>query len=196
MDDANEEDGYSARSPRKIPSLENVYHRLFPRIFSFVAYRVGRIQDTEDVVSDVFMRVAKALPKYKSRGQSSLDAWVFKIALNAVNDFYRKNSHSKTTLNIDEIPQISSSIGRPEESLSRKERFRRLYQLLSLLAPREQEVILLRFFAELKNKDISEALSVDERTVSSYLCRGLRKLENMYVERYELEEIENKDERQ
>ncbi len=176
-------------------SLEIIYNRLFPRIYSFVAYRVGTMQDTEDIVSDIFLRVARAFPNFKNRGQSSLDAWVFKIARNVVSDFYRKKSHSETALNIEEVPQTSSSIDRPEDSLSKKERFRQLHKLLTALAPREQEVIVLRFFAELKNKEIAEVLDIDERSVSSYLCRGLRKLENLYLETHELDDVRSRERR-
>ncbi len=176
-------------------SLEKIYNRLFTRIYSFVAYRVGTIQDTEDIVSDVFLRVVRAFPNFKYQGQSFLDAWVFKIAINTVTDSYRKKRHSEMELSIAEVSQISSPIGTPEDSISKKEMFRRLYRLLTTLAPREQEVIVLRFFAELKNREIAEVLDIDERSVSSYMCRGLRKLENVYLETQELDDVGSREKR-
>ena len=44
------------------------------------------------------------------------------------------------------------------------------------LAPRQQEIILLRFFGQLRNREIAAVLGLDERTVAAYLCRGLQEL--------------------
>jgi RNA polymerase sigma factor (sigma-70 family) len=62
-----------------------------------------------------------------------------------------------------------------------RERFKLLREVISSLGPRAQEVITLRFFGELSNQEIAEVLGVEQRTVSSYLTRGLRDLEERYL---------------
>ncbi len=52
--------------------------------------------------------------------------------------------------------------------------------MIETLSPRRQEVITLRFFGELRNQEIAEILSLDERTVASHLCRAIEDLQNKY----------------
>ena len=42
-------------------------------------------------------------------------------------------------------------------------------------------MITLRFFGGLRNMEIAALLELDERTVASHLCRGLRDLHRRYV---------------
>ncbi len=77
-----------------------------------------------------------------------------------------------------------------------KEQFKMLRELIGTLAPRAQEVITLRFCGGLSNKEVALVLDIDQRSVSSYLSRGLRHLEEKYLQgtREQLEgEVRNED---
>ena len=65
-----------------------------------------------------------------------------------------------------------------------KEKFKSLQQLISTLSPRRQEIITLKFFGGLRNKEIAQILRLDERTVASHLCRGLEDLHQRYVKQF------------
>jgi RNA polymerase sigma factor (sigma-70 family) len=45
--------------------------------------------------------------------------------------------------------------------------------MLNELPPRQREVILLKYFGNLRNREIGQILELDERTVASHLSRGL-----------------------
>jgi DNA-directed RNA polymerase specialized sigma24 family protein len=66
------------------------------------------------------------------------------------------------------------------------EQFLNLRCLIGTLSPRRQEIITLKFFGGLRNREIALMLALDERTVASHLCRGLedlhRKLANEVVQ--------------
>ena len=72
-------------------AFRELYRRYFPRVYAFVAYRVQRAQDAEDVVAEVFMQVVKGLGRFEDRGEGAFAAWVFRIAHNQVSQFYRKH---------------------------------------------------------------------------------------------------------
>src|SRR5829696_8894417 len=57
-------------------------------IYRFVASRVQRPADAEDLTQLVFVKALEALPRYESRG-IPFGGWLFRLARNAVIDHVR-----------------------------------------------------------------------------------------------------------
>lgn len=158
------------RSQREPEAFRDLYRSYFPRIYAYVAYRVQRAEDAEDLVADIFMQVVKGLDRFEYRGEGSFTAWLFRIAHNRVSQFYRDASVS---LSLDNLPDIQAHQLAPDQVIQRKERFAYLSQLIATLPPRRREIITLKFYGGLRNQEIAEVLELDERTVASHLSRGL-----------------------
>lgn len=156
-----------------------IYHHFYPRVYAYVAYRVGRADDAEDIVSEVFMRVIAKLHRFEHRGQGSFSAWLFRIASNEVNRFYNRNRHGSDNVPLDVIPEIESDNLPVELMVQKKEQFIYLRQLIEQLSPRRQEIVQLKFFGELRNIEIADTLGLDERTVAAHLSRALNDLREM-----------------
>lgn len=62
----------------------------------------------------------------------------------------------------------------------REEELSYLRRIVGTLAPRQQEIITLRYFGGLRNQEIAEILELDARTVAAYLSRGLAELQRRY----------------
>ena len=58
--------------------------------------------------------------------------------------------------------------------------FKKMYQMVQELPERQAEIITMRFFTEMKNKEISKVLNISEKSVASSLCRGLKVLHNNF----------------
>lgn len=95
-------------------------------------------------------------------------------------DFYRRNGAQATALSLDQLPGLQTTIPAPEEVVTQNETFVRLRQSIARLPARQQEVIALKFFGQLRNQAIADILGLEERTVASYLCRGLRELQQRF----------------
>jgi RNA polymerase sigma-70 factor (ECF subfamily) len=158
-------------------AFRRIYHHYFPRVRAYVAYRVGHLQDTEDITSDVFVRVVEKIDTFDYRGAGLFAAWLFRVTYNQIQQYYRGQSKE---VSLHEIPDIQSYDLLVDETLSQKEKFIRLYEMIRTLSPRRQEIIALRFFAELRNSEIATVLQLDERTVARHLCRGLEDLRQKY----------------
>ena len=74
--------------PRHIQSVDALWRGMHASLEQFVARRTSSRQDAEDVVQDVFLRIHLALET--SGPIDALDAWVYRIARNAVIDRYRR----------------------------------------------------------------------------------------------------------
>lgn len=167
----------------QLPSHPDGFRRLYrhysPRVFNYVAYRVGSKQDAEDLTADIFLKVIESLGRFEYRGAGSFATWVFRIAHNAVHDFYRTR-WQRETVDLDDLPEIQSHELLPEEMFARQEQFAHLHHLIVTLSPRRQEIITLRFFGGLHNHEIAAVLNLDERTVASHLSRGLDDLAHKF----------------
>jgi RNA polymerase sigma-70 factor, ECF subfamily len=179
---ADEERDLIAQALESAEAFRRLYRHYFPRVFAYVAYRVGRRQDAEDITADIFLRVIEAIADFEYRGDGSFAAWLFRIAHNHIQQFYRKE-YRQTVIALDDLPEIHSHNFLPDDAVMRKEQFARLQDMLNTLSPRRQEIISLRFFAELRNKEIAAVLQLDERTVASHLSRGLEDLQKKYKQK-------------
>lgn len=165
-------------------AFRELYSHYFSRIYAYVSYRIGRVQDAEDLVADTFLRVVERLEEFQWRGEGSFAAWLFRIAHNRVSDFYRRGCRVKGSVPLEELPELEASTLLPADIVLQKEKFAHLRRLIGALSPRRQEIITLKFFGGLRNKEIAVLLGLDERTVASHLCRGLEDLHYQYVNEF------------
>lgn len=171
-----------ARAKRDSEAFRELYRAYFPRIYAYIAYRVGRVQDTEDLTAETFLKAVEGLARFHWRGAGSFAAWLFRIAHNLVANFYRAADHDPAPIPPAQLPAIPASAGLPGDALARKELAAELRRLLTALSPRQQEIITLRFFGGLRNQEIAVMLDLDERTVAAHLSRGIRRLQTLYEE--------------
>jgi RNA polymerase sigma-70 factor (ECF subfamily) len=164
-------------APTNPDAFRELYRHYFPRVYAYVAYRVGRVGETEDLVADIFVKVVESLGTFEYRGAGSFAAWIFRIAHNHVSQFYRSRDD---VLSIDEVSYITSDDPSPDQAIIRKEQFIHLRGLLETLSQRRREIITLKFFGELRNNEFAAVLGLDERTVASHLCRGIEDLSRLY----------------
>ncbi len=158
--------------------FHELYDAYFPRIYAYVAYRVQRAEDAEDVVAEVFMRVVRHLNRFEYRGEGSFAAWIFRIAYNEVQQFHR--SRGSEALLLDDLPEIQAHHLTPDQALLRKETFAQLSRMIASLTPRRRDIVTLRFFGGLRNQEIATVLNLDERSVASHLSRALNDLREKY----------------
>ena len=155
--------------------FSELYNEYFPKVFAYV---YGRVQDKEislDIVSDVF---EKAFMKVQSlRSRDSFGSWLFTIARNEVSSHWRKEKPAQKAAQEAAIEkELHSQPRSPEETLLHKERLAFLAGQVKLLPKREQEIIALKFDAELTNREIAAVLSTSEVNVRVTIFRALRKL--------------------
>jgi RNA polymerase sigma-70 factor (ECF subfamily) len=159
----------------QLSEFAELYDQYFPKVFAYV---YGRVQDKEvslDIVSDVF---EKAYIKQKSlRSADSFGSWLFTIARNEVSSHWRKEKPAvKAAQEAAWETEIHRHPRGPEDTLLHKERLSALSEMVKQLPKREQEIIALKFDAELTNREIAHVLSTSEVNVRVTIFRALRKL--------------------
>ncbi|MBF6301092.1 sigma-70 family RNA polymerase sigma factor [Nocardia amamiensis] len=121
---------------REDGDLEQLWRRFSNDLRAFIARRVSRPEDAEDILSIVFLRMAKSLDNL--RQQDRLLGWMYAITRNAITDYYRSAPHRRE-LPVDAVPDNpSAGDGEPDtDEAAEKELASCLVPMLSAL-PAEQ----------------------------------------------------------
>jgi RNA polymerase sigma factor (sigma-70 family) len=130
--------------------LERLYRAKRPEFCRAAAAIAGDRALAEDAVQDAF---AKAVRKRRSfRGRGSLEAWVWRIVLNAARDAGRRRRAPAPT------PERRLESNGSGPSLP-----------LELLTKRQREVLFLHYYADLDYDTIADALGISPGTVGATL---------------------------
>ena len=154
------------RATREPEAFRELYRAYFPRVHAYISYRVGRVQDAEDLTAETFLRAVEHLSRFRWRGEGSFAAWLFRIAHNLVANFYRADARWPEPIPLELLPDVRAADDLPADELARKEVLAHLRHLIGDLSPRQQEIAAL--------------LDLDERTVAAHLSRGVRRLQEHY----------------
>ncbi len=155
-----------------------LYEQYMPGVFQYISYRVNDIHLAEDLTSDVFLKALKGFNQYRS-DKASFFTWLLSIARHRIIDFYRTSS-KKQTVPLGEAAETDSEKVSQEEEDNKKEELQRLQVCLAGLPQQEQEIISLKFGAELNNRQIAGMLSLSESNVGTILYRSVRKLRDCF----------------
>jgi RNA polymerase sigma-70 factor (ECF subfamily) len=151
--------------------LSGLYQRYARPVYRYAYSRTGNQQDAEDLTEQVFMDALEGLGRYEERGQEA--AWLFTIARRRVADFHRRRSEH---LPFDETLDTPVEQLRPEVEVSRRERLAHLDRLLASLDDEQQELLRLRFAADLTYAEIGQVIDKSEAAVKMAMSRLLTRL--------------------
>ena len=131
--------------------------------FSYVKNRDAAL----DVVQE---SIVKALARADTlRKPELLKSWFCRILLNESMNHYRR---LRRLAPLEELPEPSAPAPDPAERLD-------LYDAIGRLGPKEQAVIRLRFFQDMKLEEIALATGTNLNTVKSRLYKSLRRLREL-----------------
>lgn len=163
------------------PALEafsQKYATYFPRVFAYVYARVGNFTTTEDLVSEVFER---AFTKSESlRNDGAFSTWLFTIARNVIISQARKFGR-ETLVDPEVMQEIAPHSASVETEVLHQEQMQDIARLVRQFPQREQDIISLKFDAELSNTQIAEIMDLSEPNVRVIIFRTLKKLREMLV---------------
>lgn len=158
----------------KVEALGELYDIFVDKIYGYVHYKVGNEEEAKDLTENIFLKVLENI-KYYRGGRSSFTAWLFTIAKNLIINYYKERSRSQT-VSLNALSEKQSQTETPEEAALKTFSQEMVYQALSQLTEEQQQVIVLRFFSNLSNREIGEIVGKSEGAVKSLQHRALRTL--------------------
>lgn len=161
-------------------SFAEIFDQYHEKIYRFVYLKLPRVQDAEDIAAEVFL---KAWDHIKGgRKITSLQAFLYQIARNAVVDFYRRAGKPMESLDEGEIVIADRSDLSLEEKMVLKSDMVRIETALRKLKDAYREVIVLHYLNELSLVETARALEKSPGATRVLLHRGVRALKKVLAE--------------
>ncbi|MEM9857965.1 MAG: RNA polymerase sigma factor [Bacteroidota bacterium] len=158
-------------NPRRFEPLYNRYH---PKIFTMVLNRVGDKEVAGDLTSNVFFKALNKIKGYNYNG-FSIYTWLYRIAINECNEYFRKAGATKyIVMEIEHLTNLSDEISPFDDDVHQQ-----LKKALTLIKSSDLELIRLRFFERLSFKEIAEVLDISEGNSKVRLYRALERLKKL-----------------
>ncbi len=157
-----------------------------------IYYRIRARMDAEDLTQDVFIRAFRSISRL--REPDRFRSWLFRIAINRVNDYLRKKRVRSIFKSSDESPDIQPEATQlqeqPEalEQVLKEDFWRQIGRIAKKLSKMEREVFMLRFLDNLNINEIAQILKKSESTVKTHLYRALAKFKKEKALRQFLQE--------
>ena len=163
-------------------TFAGLYEQYLPKVYRYVSYRITDTHTAEDLTSAVFEKALTKFNSYKA-DKAAFSTWIFTIARNTLTDHFRANQSHKTVLLEDPAAAAAESNNRPEEESEKEEELQALRTCVARLSKSEQEIISLKFGAEMTNRQIASMLSLSESNIGIIVYRAVRKLRDSFREK-------------
>jgi RNA polymerase sigma-70 factor (ECF subfamily) len=145
--------------------LEDV-ERLIPRVYAYLAYRVGPGPDAEDLTSECFERALRYRHRYDARRGEPL-AWLIGIARRLLADHHSRGRHEELDLDAEAAGEDMSEAAVRRLSVQ---------SAITQLPPRDRELVALRYGADLTARQIGALIGMSTHGVEVALGRAEERL--------------------
>lgn len=152
-------------------SMETLFNEYKTNIFRYVMSQLQDYQSAEDVTQEVFINVFRFAGQYKAC--ADVKTWIFAIAKNAVNNYWRKNKSREHYLTLNTMSEQMTV--NPESAGD-------FYDIIARLDKPSRDVVSLHLIAGLKHREIAAILGEQESTVKQRYSRALKWLRHYLSE--------------
>lgn len=153
--------------------FEALYRSSRDDVYAYVATLLRDHGAAEDVTALAFERAYRKRRAF-DRARGDERAWLFGIARNAaLDELRRRRRHATLTVDPEDPAAAGGSVDDGAETALRRTVVR---AALDALAPRERELVALKFHAGLANAEIARVLGVSESNAGTLLHRTIAKL--------------------
>lgn len=157
--------------------MDILIRKHYDNIFRYCYRKTGNQQIAEDLTQEVFIKLVKSIEGYRFTGKFT--NYLFTIAVNTCNDFYRTNKYTYEDSNIDDKEDKSR---KPVDYIMQKELESRVKIAIETLPDMQKDAIILFYYHDLKIKDIAKIMDANINTIKSRLKQGRDKLEKILGE--------------
>ena len=138
-----------------------------------LCYRfAGNHEDAADWSQDVFVRIFKALPRFK--GEAALSTWMYRVCVNACLN--RVSAKRVSGESLDAASRIEAPGHSPFDQVLHIERAAAVRAAVEKLPPKQRAAIVLRVYHQLSHEEIAEILESSVGAVKANFFHALTRL--------------------
>ena len=144
------------------------------RLYWHIRNIVKSHEDTDDVLQNTFIKVYKSIDKFK--GDSKLYSWLYRIATNESITLINKNAKRMQVSN-EEVQQLAVNNLKSDVYFEGDAIQLKLQQAIATLPQKQQLVFNMKYFEDIKYKDMSEILETSEGALKASYHIAVKKIE-------------------
>ncbi|MBR5042794.1 MAG: RNA polymerase sigma factor [Bacteroidales bacterium] len=137
--------------------LEKYFNELVQKyseqLYWHVRTLVGSHEDADDLLQEIFLKVWKALPRF--RGDSDVFTWIWRIATNEALSHLRK-ARVRAALSFTRLEAEAERIADPDPYFDGNAALKSLRKAIDALPDKQRLVFSMRYYEELSYEQISE----------------------------------------
>ncbi|MDR1123901.1 MAG: sigma-70 family RNA polymerase sigma factor [Elusimicrobiota bacterium] len=157
-------------------TFEEIYKEFFKPIYSYILTRVRNEAAAQDIAATTWRKAFEKLDAFdESRG--NMRQWLFGIARNEVNMHYRLYYDKKvlSLTGFEDSPAAARGTDITQELIYEDEK-RLLLSAMSGLKDKERDILALKFYSGLNNRQIAGAVNISESNAGTIINRSINKL--------------------
>lgn len=159
-------------------AMEILVKRHYDLVHSYIYRTTNDYNISYDITQDVFIKMMKNIDKYNIEN-GKFKNWLLKIAVNTTKDYFKSKTYKQRIENYDiekhQIEDTSNVI----DIISKKEEAIKIKKAVKNLPSLQREAILLKYYNDLKIKEISNITGDNENTIKSRLFNGIKNLKKL-----------------
>jgi RNA polymerase sigma-70 factor (ECF subfamily) len=164
--------GKSKQLPTDSDEFGALYQSTFETVYRYARMLMGNTPEAEDITADVYLQAWRHREGF--RGSSSVVSWLLSITHNCAMSKLRKRG--RETAGIEVFAEPADPTNSPERELLANATATEVRDAIQRLTPKQQHVILLRFFAGLSHKETGLRLGINAGAVRALQFRAMRTL--------------------
>ena len=152
-------------------TLEKIIYDTYPKIYSYILRRLRNVTIALDLTQETYLKFMKQM--YQLPSDTKVENYLYRIAYHLCIDYYRIYKRE------EEVMEVPSKEKLPMEVILQKEKENKIKKALDCLSEEQRNVVILRYYQELKIKEIACILNEKENTIKTRLRLGTKKLKQI-----------------
>ena len=165
-----------------------VYDANVQDINRFVYFKIGNREEANDLTSMIFLKAWNHIQNKTLEDAKTLRALLYKIARNAIVDYYRETGN-KVTVSLDNEEhkiEVRDEVRSTPDRLDEEADLERIRRQLPFLKEEYREIIVMKFINDLSLEEISDISGKSRGNVRVLIHRALNALRELIEQEQKL----------
>ena len=158
-----------------INQFNSLINKYYNELFKYAYNQFEDVEETKDVLQEIFMRLYNNLNKYNPE-KASFRTWMYRVATNYCINYRRK---LKFTIKDYDFSRVSSTEDIVENLIQHEQVDLAISIMKKNLSKKQYQIMILYFFSDLAHKDIADVMNLQPKTIRNIVSESVKKIKEI-----------------